>query len=122
VQREALRLRAREEERHYDYQIQFLKRQMRNTEVELYQRPALAFGCLIFALLGCPVGIWANRADYLSVFVICFLPALLVYYPLQLAGVGLGRDGKLPLPLACWLANLTVGCGAVLLNWRLLRR
>jgi lipopolysaccharide export system permease protein len=68
------------------------------------------------------VGIWANRADYLSVFVICFLPALLVYYPLQLAGVGLGRDGKLPLPLACWLANLTVGCGALLLNWRLLRR
>jgi len=120
--REALRIRAREEERHYDYQLQHLTRQLRNTQAELHQRPALAFGCLIFALLGCPVGIWAHRADYLSVFVLCFLPALLVYYPLQLAGVGLGRDGKLPMPLACWLANLVVGLGAVLLNWRLLRR
>jgi lipopolysaccharide export system permease protein len=122
VQREALRLRAREEERHYDYQLQFLQRQLRNTLVEWYQRPALAFGCLIFALLGCPVGIWANRADYLSIFVMCFLPALLVYYPLQLAGAGLGRDGKLPLSLACWLANIVVGLGALVLNWRLLRR
>ena len=99
-----------------------LKRQVRNVEAEFYMRPALAVGCLVFALIGCPVGLWANRADYLSTFVICFLPTILVYYPLLLAGSNMGKDGKLPLGVGCWLANITVGLGGAVMSWRLLRR
>ena len=55
-----------------------LRRQMRNTTAEYWMRPSLALGCFVFALIGCPVGIWANRADYLSTFVICFLPTVFV--------------------------------------------
>jgi lipopolysaccharide export system permease protein len=99
-----------------------MRRTIRNTEAELYQRPALACACLLFALIGCPVGIWANRADYLSTFVICFIPVLLIYYPLFLAGSGMGKDGKIPLGLGCWVANAVVGVAAVVLNARLLRR
>ena len=117
-----LRQVAANEDRFYKFQVENLQRTIRNTEGEFYQRPALAFGCLLFALLGCPVGIWANRADYLSTFVICFLPALFVYYPMQFAGGGLSRDGKLPLWLGYWLANIAVGMIALVLNWRLLRR
>jgi lipopolysaccharide export system permease protein len=106
----------------FELQVKSLRRTIRNTEGELYQRPALAFGCLLFAVLGCPVGIWANRADYLSTFVICFLPALFVYYPLQFAGGGLSRDGKLPLWLGYWLANIAIAVIALVLNARLLRR
>ena len=51
-------------------------------EVEIYLRPALALGCLIFAMVGAPVGIWFSRADYLSSFVSCFLPTVMTYYPL----------------------------------------
>jgi lipopolysaccharide export system permease protein len=73
-------------------------------------------------LLGCPVGIWANRADYLSTFVICFLPTLFIYYPLLLAGSGLGKDERLPLGLGCWMPDIVIGGVAVFLNMRLLRR
>jgi lipopolysaccharide export system permease protein len=111
-----------EQDQHFEFEVKGIRRTIRNTEAEWYQRPALAAGCLLFALLGCPVGIWANRADYLSTFVVCFLPALFVYYPLFLAGTGMGKDGKLPLGLGCWLANIAVGVVAVVLNWRLLRR
>ena len=76
----------------------------------------------MFALIGCPVGIWANRADYLSTFVICFLPTLFVYYPLLFAGGGLSRDGKVPLWLGYWLANIAIGVIGFVLNARLLRR
>lgn len=103
-------------------QIEDITRQIRNVEAEYYMRPALAFGCLVFALLGCPVGIWANRADYLSTFVICFLPAVFVYYPLLLAGSNMGKDGRVPLGLGCWMANIVAGCGAIALTLRLLRR
>lgn len=97
-------------------------RQTRGVEAEYYLRPALAAGCLVFAVLGCPVGIWANRSDYLSTFVICFLPAVFVYYPLLLAGSNMGKDGRLPLGLGCWLANIVVGAAGLGLVWRLLRR
>jgi lipopolysaccharide export system permease protein len=85
-------------------------------------RPALACGCLVFALIGCPVGIWANRADYLSTFVMCFLPTVVLYYPLLLAGSNMGKDGRIPLGLGWWLANIVVGGAGLALTWRLLRR
>lgn len=106
----------------YKGQIEGLTRQVRNVEAEYYLRPALAAGCLVFALIGCPVGIWATRADYLSTFVICFLPAVCVYYPLLFAGSNLGKDGKIPLGLGCWVANIAVGGIGLVLTWRLLRR
>jgi lipopolysaccharide export system permease protein len=117
-----LRAVAEKEDRYFKFQIETLQRTIRNTEGEFYQRPALAVGCLLFALLGCPVGIWANRADYLSTFVICFLPALFIYYPLQFAGGGLSRDGKVPLWFGYWMANIAIGLIAAVLNWRLMRR
>lgn len=117
-----LRAVAEKEDRYFRFQIETLERTIRNTEGEFYQRPALAVGCLLFALLGCPVGIWANRADYLSTFVICFLPALFIYYPLQFAGGGLSRDGKVPLWFGYWMANLAIGLIAAALNLRLMRR
>lgn len=122
IQEPELRQARLAEDRHYKFQVEGVRRTIRNTEAEFYLRPALAAGCLLFALLGCPVGIWANRADYLSTFVICFLPALFIYYPLLLAGSGMGKDGKLPLGLGCWAANIVIGVAAVVLNVRLLRR
>lgn len=89
---------------------------------EYHIRPATAFGCLFFALLGCPVGLWANRADYLSIFVICFLPALFVYYPVLFMAGGFARGGNLPMALGVWTANGVLAVAGVLLAWRLIRR
>lgn len=97
-------------------------RQIRNVECEYYMRPALAVGCLVFALIGCPVGLWANRADYLSAFVTCFLPAVCAYYPLLLAGSNMGKDGKIVMPLGVFAANITVGLAAVFLTFKLIKR
>ncbi len=94
----------------------------RSLRYEFHLRPAIAFGCLLFAVLGCPVGLWANRADYLSIFVICFLPALLVYYPVLFMIGGYARDGKLPMALGVWTANGVLALGTVILSWRLIRR
>lgn len=107
---------------HYKAQIDDASRQLRNVEYEMWMRPAIAVGCLCFALIGCPVGIWSNRADYLSTFVICFLPTVMIYYPLMLAGGGLAKDGKVPMLVGVWGANAVAGLAALLLTWRLIRR
>src|SRR5207244_13134592 len=113
---------AQVEMKQYQIQIDVKSRQLRNLQAEVYARPALAMSCLAFALIGCPVGVWANRADYLSTFVICFLPTVFVYYPLLLFGSNTGKDGKLPLGLGCFLANVVVGVVGLVLTARLLRR
>lgn len=97
-------------------------RQIRNVENEYYMRPALSLGCLVFAVIGCPVGMWANRADYLSSFVTCFLPTVFAYYPLLLAGSNMGRDGKVPLPIGVFFADALMGLAAVILARRLIKR
>jgi lipopolysaccharide export system permease protein len=95
-----------------------LKRQY---DAELQIRPALAVGCLCFVLIGCPVGIWASRSDYLSVFMICFLPTVFVYYPVLLASLNLAKDGKVPVT-AAWVADGVIALGAIFLILRLMKR
>ena len=86
-----------------------LNARLNGLTVELHARPALSFGCLFFALVGCPVGIWFSRGDYLSAFITCFLPIVFLYYPLQLCGTNLAKDGKLPPVVALWMANAVMG-------------
>src|SRR5436305_8836100 len=94
---------------------------VRKTETEIQLRPALAVGCLCFVLIGCPVGIWASRSDYLSVFIICFLPTMFVYYPMLLASLNLTKDFKVPVQSA-WVADVVTGIAAVVLIKRLMKR
>ncbi len=89
--------------------------------VELLMRPSLSAGCLCFILVGCPVGIWFNRSDYLSAFIICFLPIVVVYYPLMLCGTGIAKEGHYNAALLVWGADILMGVIGATLFWRLLR-
>jgi lipopolysaccharide export system permease protein len=90
-------------------------------DTELQMRPALAAGCLFFVMVGCPIGIWFSKSDYLSAFTICFLPIVFVYYPLMLCGSNLAKDGKLLPVMGVWAANGVMAMIAVGLYARLLR-
>jgi len=89
--------------------------------VELLMRPALSMGCFCFILVGCPVGIWLSRSDFLSSFIVCFLPIVLLYYPLMLCGTGMAKEGRIDPLLLIWGANLVMGAVGATLFWRLLR-
>ena len=106
----------------YADQIRESLRQKRVAEVEYQYRPALAIGCFCFALIGCPVGLRASRADYLSIFMVCFLPTVFAYYPILLAGTNLAKDGKLPIVVGVWGANALAFLAAFLLTRLLIRR
>ena len=41
---------------------------------------------------GAPVGILFARRDFLSAFITCFVPIIVLYYPLMLLGVNLGKE------------------------------
>jgi lipopolysaccharide export system permease protein len=101
--------------------LDFYHQQVVALDVELQMRPSLSAGCLCFILVGCPVGIWFSRSDYLSAFITCFLPIVFIYYPLMLCGTGMAKDGRMnPLPLV-WGADAVVGLMGLALFRRLLR-
>ncbi len=108
--------------RTYEYRVKESVRIQRKMEYDYFARLATAFACTFFAVLGCPVGLWASRADYLSTFVICFLPALVVYYPLIFMVGGYARDGRIPMLMGVWTANLVLASATLVLVWRLMKR
>jgi lipopolysaccharide export system permease protein len=90
-------------------------------DAEVQMRPALSFGCLCFVLVGCPVGIWFSRSDYLSAFITCFLPIVFVYYPLMLCGTNMAKEGKFSAAVTIWAADAIIAVVGLLLFKRLLR-
>jgi lipopolysaccharide export system permease protein len=100
---------------------QFFQLQVTVLDVELQMRPALSVGCLCFILVGCPVGIWFSRSDYLSSFITCFLPIVFLYYPLMLCGIGMAKEGRLHLVPLVWGADALVGVVGLVLFGRLLK-
>ena len=88
---------------------------------EKWMRPALSMGCLFFVLVGCPVGIWFSKSDYLSSFITCFMPIVLIYYPLLLCGTGMVKEARVPAPIALWAGDVLMGIISAVLFQRLLK-
>jgi lipopolysaccharide export system permease protein len=84
---------------------------------EPWRRWANGFSCLCFVLIGAPVAIWMRQSEFIASFFICFLPILVVYYPLLAVSVDQAKDGALP-PQTVWAGNLLLSLAGV---W-LLRR
>jgi lipopolysaccharide export system permease protein len=76
-------------------------------DMEPWRRWANGFSCLAFVLVGAPMAIRMRNADFLTSFFLCFLPILLVYYPVFMAGVSQAKAGDLP-PIAVWGGNLLI--------------
>jgi lipopolysaccharide export system permease protein len=85
-------------------------------ETEKHLRIAMSCGSFFFVMLGAPVGILFARRDFLSAFISCFVPIIILYYPLTLLGVNLSKEGLLNVTLALWSGNavLAVLTGFVL--------
>src|SRR5208282_1234513 len=82
--------------------------------VEFHRRIAFPAACLVFALLGVPVGIRPKRGGRASGFVVTLL-MVSGYYLLFVTGAGLARQGVIPAGLGMWGANLlTALCGMAL--------
>jgi lipopolysaccharide export system permease protein len=95
--------------------------QIQYVDVEKLMRPALSLGCLCFILVGCPIGIWFSRGDYLSAFITCFLPIVLVYYPLMLCGTNLAKEARFNEIVLVFGADAVVGLSGTYLFRKLLQ-
>jgi lipopolysaccharide export system permease protein len=87
---------------------------------EPWRRWANGFSCLCFVMIGVPVAVWLRYSEFIASFFVCFLPILLVYYPLLAVSVEQAKDGTLP-PQSVWLGNLILALAGVWLMRRVNR-
>jgi lipopolysaccharide export system permease protein len=72
---------------------------------EPHRRWANGFSCLCFVMIGVPMAIRRRQGDFWGSFFACFLPILLVYYPMLVGTVDYAKEGILP-PQVVWLGNI----------------
>ena len=101
-------------------ELKTAKERLQRLYTEPWRRWANGFSCLCFVLIGAPMAVALRHAEFLASFFACFLPILVIYYPLMAVSVDYAKDGTFP-PPAVWLGNVVIAaCGAWLLR-RVLR-
>jgi lipopolysaccharide export system permease protein len=74
-------------------------------ENELHKRLSIPFACLIFGLIGAPLGIRKSRSGKSAGIAIALL-VFLIYYIVLATGMNLSKTGQLSPALAYWIPNV----------------
>lgn len=91
-----------------DLRLNENRRKHRGQATEVQFRFAMACSCFFFVLVGSPYAVLQAKRQFLTNFMICFLPILLVYYPLVLLAKNLSSTGTTNPVWAMWAANVLV--------------
>jgi lipopolysaccharide export system permease protein len=89
-------------------------------ETEMPRRWANGFSCLCFVAIGVPMAIQLRNSDILKSFSLCFLPILIIYYPLMMVGLDRAKEGSIP-PYFVWSGNVLLSLWGIWLLRRVLR-
>ena len=73
---------------------------------ELHSRIAFSSSCFFFVLVGAPLAISQARRQVLTNFLVCFLPIIILYYPIVILCMSQSRSGSVDPAWAMWTGNL----------------
>ncbi len=85
--------------------LKYVRGQLYRLQTEPHRRFSAGFSCLCFAFIGASMAIRWQKSDFLTIFFLCFLPILIVYYPLLVYGVDAAKNGSVP-PYVVWTGNV----------------
>lgn len=89
-------------------QIDSHRRRLRSLSVEVHKKVALSFACIVFVLIGVPIGVRAREASAGAGMMISIL-FFAVYYAFLKVGENLADRGLMPPMLSMWAANIVLG-------------
>lgn len=98
-------------------QLQQQRQRLFRIAAESHRRWASGFSCFAFTVLGIPLAVLLKTSDYMTTFGVCFVPILIVYYPIFALGLDLAKSGTSPAYFP-WLANCIALCAGLMLMKR----
>jgi len=78
---------------------------------EIHSRYALACSCFFFCLIGTPFSMRFGKSQFLTSFLICFLPIVCGYYPLMIGLITQAKKGAIDPVSSMWVANILLAIG-----------
>ena len=81
---------------------------------EIHNRFSMSASCWFFAFLGGPFAMLQARRQFITSFIICFLPILVIYYPVMFLMMNLCKTGTLDPWWAMWVPNMIIGVAGFL--------
>jgi lipopolysaccharide export system permease protein len=82
--------------------------------VEYHRKFSIPFACVVFGLIGMPLGIQPARAVRSRGFAVSLM-VIFSYYILLSTGQGLAEQGRVPPALGLWLPNVVLGAAGIAL-------
>lgn len=95
--------------------LEFLERQMDQYEVEIQKKYAIPVACLVFVLVGVPLGIMSRRGGF-GMAATLSLGFFLLYWACLIGGEKLADRGVLSPFWGMWAANIIIGIMGILLT------
>jgi lipopolysaccharide export system permease protein len=88
--------------------------------LESPRRWANGFSCLCFAMIGIPVSIRVKNREFLTSFFLCFLPVLLIYYPLTMFAINRAKSGAASAYIV-WLPDIVLSAWSLWMLKKVIR-
>ncbi len=88
---------------------------------EIHSRFAMAASCIFFALVGGPFSMLQARRQFITSFILCFLPILLIYYPVLFLMINLCKNGTLEPWWSLWLPNAVLATAGLYVLRKVIR-
>jgi lipopolysaccharide export system permease protein len=101
----------------YQTQVEIGRHDLAKMNTEIHSRYAMSASCFFFVLLGAPYAVSQARQQFLTSFFLCFMPILLLYYPLAMLMMNLSKTSTVDPAWAMWVSNgLLLIAGLVVLR------
>ncbi len=88
--------------------------------VEIHKKYVIPAACLVFVLIGCPLGIMTRRGNF-GISGAITLVFYVIYWIFLMTGERLADRGFMPPWLSMWLADIVLGTFGLFLMWRVSR-
>jgi len=100
--------------------VEFNQDQMNSYWVEVYKKYSLPFACIIFVLIGAPLGVMVRKGGF-GVAASISLFFFLLYWAFLIGGEKLGNRNMLPPFFGMWAANILIGIAGTILTIKTVR-
>jgi lipopolysaccharide export system permease protein len=102
----------------FDSRIEYFESEIYKYEVEIHKKYAIPFACIVFVLVGAPLGVLTRKGSF-GVAASISLFFFLVYWICLIGGEKLADRRLLNPFLGMWMANFIIGALGIFLTYRM---
>lgn len=100
--------------------LEHFQKEIHKYEVEIYKKFSIPFACIVFVLIGAPLGIKARKGSFGVGFTFS-IGFFLLYWVCLIGGEELADRQLVSPALAMWFANIVVGLAGIIMTYRTLK-